>query len=453
MDETAFHALSVEEMLALLKSSPQGLSSQEAERRLRVHGPNDLVSAKSRSRLAILLSQFKDLLVTVLIVAGFISFGIALVEGSWENYRNGTIIFLIVIADAALGFSLEYKASRIVRKLRTLIFSPAKALRDKRLTEIPLQTLVPGDVIDIEQGDKIPADVRVIESNNLQTNEFSLTGESMPVDKTTDRLAADLTVADRRNMAFAGTSVTSGSGVGVVVYTGMRTELGKIAAMTEETIEVRSPLQEELNVLAVRLTVVAGAVSGVLLVLALWLKLGWLVAVTYALGVAVACVPQALPAQLIVAMSSASQHLARKKAVVKSLPTVEALGSTNVICTDKTGTITRNEMTVTRAWSSDRELEFTGVGYQPDGEVLDEAGNPMPEEGIRDLSLFFRTAILASAGTVHPPDGLHENWHAVGDPSEAALVVMAMKAGASDGEEAGNSPRLHSFPLTPPENA
>ena len=446
MDETAFHALSVDETLAVLKSSTQGLSSQEAERRLHVHGPNDLVSAKSRSRLAILLSQFKDLLVAVLIVAGFISFGIALVEGSWENYRNGTIIFLIVIADAALGFSLEYKASRIVRNLRTLILSPARVMRDQRPTETPLQTLVPGDVVDIEQGDKIPADMRVSESNNLQTNEFSLTGESTPVDKVTDMLSADLTVADRRNMVFAGTSVASGSGVGVVVHTGMRTELGKIAAMTEETIEVRSPLQDELNVLAVRLTVVAGAVSGVLFVLALWLGLGWLMAVTYALGVAVACVPQALPAQLIVAMSSASQHLARKKAVVKSLPTVEALGSTNVICTDKTGTLTRNEMTVTRAWSNEQELEFTGVGYHPEGEVLDETGNLVSEGDIQALSLLFRTAILASVGTVHPPDDLHENWYAVGDPSEAALVVMAMKAGAFDGEN-GDSPKLRSFPF------
>jgi len=447
MDETAYHALSSDEALAALRSSAQGLSSREAERRLSVHGPNDLVSAKPRSRLAILLSQLKDLLVVVLIVAGCISFGIAFVEGSWENFRNGAIIFLIVAADAVLGFSLEYKASRIVRRLRTLILSPARAMRDEVPTEVPLQTLVPGDVVNIEQGDKIPADLRVIESNNLRTDEFSLTGESTPVDKVAERLAADLTVADRRNMAFAGTSVASGTGVGVVVRTGMGTELGKIAAMTEETVEVRSPLQDELNVLAVRLTVVAGAISGGLLVLALGLDLGWLVAVTYALGVAVACVPQALPAQLTVAMSSASQHLARKKAVVKSLPTVEALGSTNVICTDKTGTITRNEMTVTRAWVGGRELGFSGVGYRPEGVVSHADGRPMSREELRGLSLFFRTAVLASAGTAHPPDDLHEGWHAVGDPSEAALAVMAMKAGVSDHEEAANSPKLHSFPF------
>ena len=447
MNEAAFHALSTAETLASLDSSAQGLSSQEAKRRLAAHGLNDLVAAKSRSRLAILLMQFKDLLVVVLIVAGFISYGIAFVEGSWENYRSGTIIFLIVLVDAALGFSLEYKASRIVRKLRTLILSPARVMRDGRLTEVPLQSLVPGDVVAIEQGDKIPADLRVLESNNLQTKEFSLTGESTPVDKVTESLAAELTVADRRNMVFAGTSVASGDGSGIVVHTGMRTELGKIAAMTEQTMDVRSPLQDELNVLAVRLTVVAGAVSGGLLVLALWLDLGWLVAVTYALGVAVACVPQALPAQLTVAMSSASQHLARKNAVVKSLPTVEALGSTNVICTDKTGTITRNEMTVTKAWVGGLELEFTGVGYQPDGEVLDGAGQPMPESGLRALSLFFRTAVLASVGTVHPPDDLHGRWYAVGDPSEAALMVMAMKAGTFNQEESGEMPKLRSFPF------
>ncbi|QGY40434.1 HAD-IC family P-type ATPase [Pseudodesulfovibrio cashew] len=447
MNEAAFHALSADETFSTLNSTTQGLSSKEAASRLSANGPNDLISAKPSSRLAILLAQFKDLLVAVLIVAGIISFCLAFVEGSWENYRNGTIIFLIVIVDAALGFGLEYKASRIVRKLRSLILSPARAMRDGRLSEIPLQALVPGDVIHIEQGDKIPADLRIVESNNLRTNEFSLTGESMPVDKDTEKLAADLTVADRINMAFAGTTVASGNGVGVVVHTGMRTELGKIAAMTEDVIEVRSPLQDELNVLAIRLTIVAGAISGGLLVLALWSGLDWLVAVTYALGVAVACVPQALPAQLTVAMSSASQHLARKNAVVKNLPTVETLGSTNVICTDKTGTVTRNEMTVTRAWIGERELQFTGVGYRPDGEVLDEASNPVPEDAIRGIDLFFRSATLASTGTIHPPDDLHEGWYAVGDPSEAALVAMSMKAGIAYHEETTNFPELRSFPF------
>lgn len=447
MNSTAFHALSTDETFEALESSEKGLTSSEADRRLSVHGPNDLVSAKPRSRIAILLSQFKDLLVIVLIVAGIFSYAIAFVEGSWENYRNGTIIFLIVIVDAALGFSLEYKASLIVRKLRSLILSPARTMRDGSLSEIPLQSLVPGDVIHIEEGDKIPADLRIIESNNLRTNEFSLTGESMPVDKETKRLATDLTVADRRNMAFAGTTAASGTGVGVVVHTGMNTELGKIAAMTEETMEVSSPLQDELDVLAIRLTLIAGTISGGLLVLALWSGLGWLVAVTYALGVAVACVPQALPAQLTVAMSSASQHLAKKNAVVKNLPTVETLGSTNVICTDKTGTVTRNEMTVTKAWVNEHEFHFTGVGYQPEGAMLDEAENPISESGIRDMALFFQTATLASAGTVHPPDDLHEGWYAVGDPSESALVAMSMKTGVLAPAEIEEYPELHNFPF------
>lgn len=447
MGKTAFHTLSADEALAALDTSEQGLSSAEAKRRLAVHGPNDLVSTKPRSRLAILLSQFKDLLVVVLIMAGLISFGLALVEGAWENYRSGTVIFLIVIIDAALGFALEYKASQVVRKLRSLILSPARTMRDGRLKEIPLQSLAPGDVVHIEQGDKVPADLRIIESNNLRTNEFSLTGESTPVDKVTERLLPDLTVGDLRNMTFAGTTVASGSGLGVTTHTGMNTELGKIAAMTEETMEVDSPLQGELNVLSIRLTIVVGVICGSLLVLALWLGLNWLVGLTYALGVAVACVPQALPAQLTVAMSTASQHLATKNAVVKSLPTVETLGSTNVICTDKTGTITRNEMTVTRAWGDGRELAFTGVGYQPEGGVLDEKGNTVPESVLRGMDLFFRAATLASEGSVHPPDEFHHGWYAVGDPTEAALVIMSMKAGTFDPGEDDEFPELKLFPF------
>ncbi|BDQ34635.1 cation-translocating P-type ATPase [Pseudodesulfovibrio portus] len=447
MAETAFHTLSVDEALAALDSSAQGLSSHEAEQRLALHGPNDLVAAKPRSRLAILLSQFKDLLVVVLILAGVISFGLAIVEDSWENFRSGVIIFLIVVIDAILGFDQEYKASQIVRKLHSLILSPSRAIRDGMLKEIPLQSLVPGDVVRIEEGDKIQADLRIIEAGNLRTNEFSLTGESMPVGKMTDRLADDLTLGDRRNMAFAGTTVASGSGLGVTTHTGMNTELGKIASMAEETMEVSSPLQDELNVLAMRLTVVVVVICGGILALALWLGLDWLVVVTYALGVAVACVPQALPAQLTVALATASKHLAAKNAVVKSLPTVETLGSTNVICTDKTGTVTRNEMTVTRAWVNGRDLVFTGVGYRPEGEVLDTGETPVPEQDIRKMSLFFRAATLASAGTVHPPDEFHQGWYAVGDPTEAALVVMSMKAGIFDSGEGEEFSELRCFPF------
>jgi len=447
MPETAFHALSEEAAFAALESSARGLAAPEAGRRLALHGPNDLVSIKPRSRLALFLSQFKDRLVIVLILAAAISFGLAFAEDAWENFRSGAVILTIVVSDAILGFFLENRADRVVRQLRSLLLSPARAMRDGRFTEIPPRALVPGDVVRVEQGDKIPADLRLLRADNLRTDECSLTGESTPVEKLTHALPAGLTVADRRNMAFAGTTVVGGGGLGVVARTGMGTELGKIAAMTEGAARADSPLQEELDVLATRLTVTVAVICATLLAATLWLGLSWLVAVTLALGVAVACVPQALPAQLTVVMSTASQHLAAKNAVVKNLPTVETLGSTNVICTDKTGTLTRNEMTVTRVWADGREFAFTGVGYRPEGGVVDGAGEAVPESAVRDLAPLFRAATLASAATVHPPDELHRDWYAVGDPTEAALVVMSMKAGAYGEDEDARFPELRSFPF------
>ncbi|MHC4481701.1 MAG: cation-translocating P-type ATPase, partial [Planctomycetota bacterium] len=387
MPDRDSYQMTVSEVLEQLGTSEDGLSEEEAERRRAQYGENELVTGARTPKWLMFLSQFKDLLVLVLIFAGAISYAIAIVEGSWANFRDGSVMFLIVGINAVIGFVQEYKASRIVEELRELIRSPAHVVRQGEASEVPQRELVPGDVVRIEEGDKVPADMRIIESFNLRTNEFSLTGESMPQDKQTNAISGECGIGDRDNMAYVGTTVASGNATGVVARIGMETQLGKIASMTEETTEVESPLQEELDLLARRLTVAVAVISAALFAVALWQGVGWLVAMTLTLGVAVACVPQALPAQLTVAMSTASRRLADINAVVKSLPSVETLGSTNVICTDKTGTLTKNEMTVTTVWFSDKEYTFTGIGYEPEGEIHDADGTPLTQEQIDEIEI------------------------------------------------------------------
>jgi Ca2+-transporting ATPase len=448
MAETDYYRMTAGEALRELDATADGLSTEEAARRRETYGENELITGRGTSKVLMFLSQFKDLLVLVLIVAGLASYGIAAVQGRWDNFRDGSVMFVIVLLNAGIGFVQEYKASRIVERLRELIRSPAAVVRQGEVSEVDQRDLVPGDVVRIEEGDKVPADMRLLESFNLRTNEFSLTGESMPQEKQTNALEQDCVLGDRNNMAFVGTTVASGNAAGLVVRTGMVTELGKIATMTEETGEIASPLQDELNLLAVRLTAAVAVISLLLFGVALWQGLGWLVSVTYALGVAVACVPQALPAQLTVAMSTASARLAEKHAVVKNLPSVETLGSTSVICTDKTGTITRNEMTVTKAWFDGEVYTFTGGGYEPKGEILDADGEPLDAERIEKIEVMMDAATMASNAEIHPPDEDHSGWYPVGDPTEAALIAMSTKIGTRAKEEDVENPELHEFPFT-----
>ena len=447
MAETEFYRKTVKDTLQELGTSQDGLSNDGARARREEYGENVLVTGAQKSKLLMFLSQFKDVLVLVLVFAGIASYSIAAMEGTWANFRDGSVMFFIVFLNAIIGFIQEYKASRIVEQLRELIRSPAQVVREGEASEVAQADLVPGDIVRVEEGDKIPADMRLIESFNLRTNEFSLTGESMPQGKETNAIKEDVVLGDRDNMAYVGTTVASGTGTGVVVRTGMDTELGKIASMTEETTEIASPLQRELDSLAWRLTGVVIVISALLFGVALLQDMGWLVSITYALGVAVACVPQALPAQLTVAMSTASRRLAGKNAVVKSLPSVETLGSTNVICTDKTGTLTRNEMTVTHAWFSGKEYTFTGIGYEPEGDILDENGDPLSEEQIEEIEVMMDAATMASNAEIHKPDEEHPNWYAVGDPTEAALVTMSTKIGTRSPKEDEENPELEEFPF------
>jgi Ca2+-transporting ATPase len=447
MAESDYYQMKAQEVLDTLGTSEKGLPRNEAEKRREKYGPNEIRTDVRVPKWLLFLSQFKEVLVLVLIVAGIISFVIGILDNSFESIRNGAVMFVIVLINAIIGFVQQYKAGKILERLRELIKSPARVMIDGELSEMSQDQLVPGDIVRLEEGDKVPADMRIIESFNLRTNDFSLTGESMPHARHSNAIKEHCVLADRDNMAYLGTTVASGNATCVVVSTGMQTEMGKVADMTEETVKTRSPLEKELAVLANWLTGIVVVISGILFLVALWQGFSFVVSMIYALGIAVAAVPQALPAQVTVALSTTSKRLAERNAVVKNLPSVETLGSTTVICTDKTGTLTKNEMTVTTVWFNDKGYEVTGVGYEPKGEMLDGNGEPLSQEQIDEIEIMMDAATMASNAEIHPPDDEHSGWYPVGDPTEAALITLSMKLGTRSPQEDEENPELHEFPF------
>ncbi|MBN2059391.1 MAG: cation-translocating P-type ATPase [Deltaproteobacteria bacterium] len=440
MDEKKYYRMKVQEVLDDLDTTVNGLTLEEADRRIDRYGKNELTAKIEVPKWMLFLSQFKDLLVIVLIVAAVISFIIG-------SFRDGIVMIIIVVINAIVGFVQEYKVSRILESLKNLIKSPARAIRGGELKEVQQGQLVPGDIVQMEAGDKVPADIRIIESFDLRTEDFALTGESMPQGKNSTVINEDCVIGDRDNMAFMGTTVTSGSATGVVVRTGMETEMGKIAGMTESTSEAESPLELELGSLARWLTIAVVIIGGILFAVSLWQGFSFFTSMVFALGIAVALVPQALPAQVTVALSTTSKRLAAKNAVVRSLPSVETLGSTSVISTDKTGTLTKNEMTVTAIWFNGKHYTMTGTGYEPKGDILGEEGNPLGRDGINEIEIMMDAATMASNAEIHGPDEDHEGWYPVGDPTEAALVTMSTKIGTRSPKEDEENPELQEFPF------
>jgi Ca2+-transporting ATPase len=440
MTDKEFYRMTAREVLDALGTTVKGLPREEAAKRLEEYGRNELTGEYLVPRWLLFLSQFKDLLVIVLITAA----GISLAIGS---YRDATVMLIIVVINAIIGFVQEYKASRILESLKKLIKSPAKIMIEGELSEVSQDQLVPGDVIHLEAGDKVPADVRIIESFDLRTDDFSLTGESTPQGKMTSAIKEASVLADRDNMAYLGTTIASGSATGVVIRTGMATEMGKIAGMTQKTADVKSPLEKELGILARWLTMTVVVIGGFLFAVALWQGFSFFTSMVLALGIAVALVPQALPAQVTVALSTTSKRLADKNAVVKSLPSVETLGSTTIISTDKTGTLTKNEMTVTSVWFNGKHFTMTGTGYEPKGEILDENGAALDQEQIDEIEILMDAATMASNAEIHEPDEEHDGWYPVGDPTEAALVTMSTKLGTRSPTEDEENPELKEFPF------
>lgn len=436
--EKAFYLQSVKDILTLLGTTAEGLSDEEAGKRIEEYGKNEIISISKKPWWVTFLLQFKDVLIIVLIVAAAMSFAIG-------NYRDGCIMLIIVIVNAIIGYKQEFKAEQIMESLKKLVQSPAKVYRSGQLTEVSQDTIVPGDIIFLEEGDKIPADIRITEAFNLRTNDFSLTGESMPQGKKTDTIKKPCSLADRDNMAYLGTTVASGTCKGIAVATGMATEVGKIANLTQVEKEASSPLQKELTVIANRISIFAVFTGIALFAISMWEGLGFNLAIIYGLGIAVAIVPQALPMQITVALANGVARLARKNAVVKKLSSVETLGSTNVLATDKTGTLTKNEMTVRYLWFDGKEYETTGIGYEPKGTIQDEDGRKLTKEEIGKIEIMLDAATMASNAEIHEPDTDHPGWYPIGDPSEAALITASTKLGTRSPQEDEENPELHEF--------
>jgi Ca2+-transporting ATPase len=413
------------------------LTGSEARKRLERYGPNELQETRRISPWQILLEQFKNVLIIILLIATVISFFLG-------HGLESVVIAVIVLFAVLLGFVQEYHAERAIEALRQMTAPTATVMRDGEEVRIPARELVPGDVILLSTGDRIPADARLIEAINLQVEESALTGESVPVEKHVHPLGYDnLPLGDRRNMVYAGTSVTYGRGRALVVATGMHTEFGKIARMLQTVETVRTPLQENLdrvgNVLARAAFVVVG------LIVALGLLRGQPVIdmLIFGIALAVAVVPEALPAVVTISLAIGVQKMAKRNALIRRLPAVETLGSTSVICTDKTGTLTKNEMTVRTVFTAGQSFVISGAGYAPDGEFFLEDRPVAPPE---PLLLTLKAAALASdARLLKKEEG---SWAIKGDPTEGALIVAAAKAGLWKDALDAENPRIHEIPFS-----
>lgn len=438
-----------QEAVAFLKTdSKKGLSEKEAQQRLDKHGHNKLEEGKKRPMIFRFFDQFKDLMIIVLIVAAFLAYYL-------DDFRGGTILLIIVLVNAVIGFYQEFKAEKILEALKQIIQAKATVIRDGQKREISQEELVPGDLVYLGEGAAIPADIRLTEVTNFSTNDFILTGESVPQEKWADLvIEKETTLTNQDNLVFLGVTVAKGNAYGVVYGTGMDTAIGRIAQASESIEHDLSPLQREMNILAKTLTKIAGIIALGLFLLNFALKggsyenikLAIQLSVLFALGVAAACVPQGLPAQVSVALSLGVGRMAKRKAVVRKLSAVETLGSTMVICSDKTGTLTKNEMTITHCFMNGREFEITGDGYEPKGSIL-EGGKKISQASLNKIKQFFEDGFLASDGRVNPPDHEHRGWYAIGDPTEAAFTPLAIKAGLKPDDLEKRFPSAHELPF------
>lgn len=436
MDEN-YYSLNVKEVLTSLKSSKEGLTGKEAKQRLERYGVNELEEAKRISPLQIFLSQFKNVLILILLVAVIISACIG-------DKIEALVIFAIVIFAVFLGFIQEYRAEKTMAALKRMAAPVARVLRGGEEREIPARELVPGDIVLLETGSLVPADMRLVEEFNLRIDEAPLTGESMPVEKGVQPLKGEVSLGDRVNMAYMGTHAVYGRGNGVVVATGMATEFGKIAGALQEVEERRTPLQENLDEMGKKLAGVALVVVSFIVLVGLMRGEETLEMFIWGVALAVAVVPEALPAVVTISLALGVKRMVKRNALVRRLPAVETLGSTTFICTDKTGTLTQNKMAVREVFVNDVSLEVTGKGYEPKGEFRLAGRVIYPREDKHLQELLRIAALCNDSRLISEEDG----WGIRGDPTEGALLVVAAKGGMDLDEIKREYPRVHELPFT-----
>lgn len=443
---TAWHTLSPNLVITELQSDGHaGLSSAEAQRRLTIHGPNALPEPIPPSPLLLFLHQFASVIVWVL-------FGAALLSALLHEWIDAVAIVAILLLNAVLGFIQEYRAERSLAALKKLSITTARVFRDGALVSIPAHAVVPGDLLLIEAGDQVPADARVFSSSSLRAQEAALTGESTPVDKSTETLANDdLVIAERHNMVFFGTVITAGKGRALVVATGLQTELGHIATLMQTTTAEPTPLQRRLEQLGHLLLSLSLGIVAVVFVLGLLRGEALVAMFLTAVSLAVAAVPEGLPAIVTITLALGVTRMVKRNALVRRLPAVETLGSTTVICTDKTGTLTKNEMTVTRLCIDQHVFAVSGEGYEPQGEIhaLERANDAVRlpvNDGTVPFSVqqLLTASVLCNGATLSNDQG---TWRVIGDPTEGALLVAAAKAGLTKQQGESASEFIDEFPF------
>lgn len=432
-----WHSLDVKETLNELKTGEKGLDQTEAQQRLTTYGPNELKKEKGASPIKMFLEQFTDVLMIILLIATVLSLAIG-------EIIDAVIIFVIIIASASLGFIEEYRSNKAVEALKRMAAPTAMVLRDGKEIRLPSSQLVPGDVVLVYTGDKIPADARLIETFHLKLNEASLTGESAPVTKDPKVLLSDTQLNDRKNMVYTGTIVAYGRAKAIVTDTGMNTEFGKIAKLVQTTETESTPLEKRMatvgkwiGILSIVVCIGVGGI-GILggrnpIDMLLW-----------AISLAVAAVPEALPAIVTGALAVGMYRMAKVNTIVKRLPAVETLGCTSVICSDKTGTLTKGEMTVQRIHTNDTTYKVTGVGYTPEGEFTVEEKKTEPDA---QLKMLLKIASLCNDSGLDK-DTKTDKWEIKGDPTEGALIVAAAKADIWKEDLDEKEPRIAEIPFS-----
>jgi magnesium-transporting ATPase (P-type) len=432
----AWHAISADEVLKRLATDAgKGLDAAEATTRLQKYGPNRLPEGKKRGPFMRFLSQFNNVLVYVLLAAGFTKLMLNL-------WIDAAIIFGVVILNGLLGFIQEGKAEKALESIRNMLSAEARTLRNGETRMIPAEELVPGDIVLLESGDKVPADLRLVDAKNLRTEEAALTGESVPADKSTDPVTANATVGDRECMAFSGTMVVSGRATGVVVATGSETELGRINALLAGVSALETPLLRQIKKFGYAITAVIAVVGALVFAYGKWVKgMDFVELFQAVVGIAVSVIPEGLPAIITITLAIGVQRMAQRNAIIRRLPAVETLGSVSRICSDKTGTLTLMEMMVASAVTAESAYQVTGNGYAPEGQVKKD-GKPADKDPV--LELIGRVSMLCNDAELLEQDGV---WKVEGDPTEGALYPFATKLGLDRQAEQAASPRIDAIPF------
>jgi magnesium-transporting ATPase (P-type) len=432
-----WHAIAADAAMDELEARPEGLTQDEAAQRLATFGANRLPPPQTRGPVLRLLAQFHDVLIYVLLGAG-------IVTAALQHWIDAAVIFGVVVINAVIGFVQEGKAEKALDAIRDMLSPTATVMRGGRRVTLPAEDIVPGDVVLLQSGDKVPADLRLIRAKGLQAQEAVLTGESLPVEKTTARVGEDAALGDRSSMAYSGTLVTRGQASGVAVATGDRTEIGHISTLLGKVEALTTPLLRQMAHFGRWLTVAILLLAVITFVFGIVLR-DYGAAEMFLAGVAlaVAAIPEGLPAIMTITLAIGVQRMARRNAIIRRLPAVETLGSVSLICSDKTGTLTRNEMTVRSIATRHHLYEVTGVGYAPSGDFLLE-GKQAAVEDHRLLREMAQGALLCSDAVVREIEGA---WIVEGDPTEGALVSAAIKAGLEPDFEDKAWPRTDVIPF------